>query len=290
MQTIQRVSLSIFLLLLFSLQFSCTAERQANQATNQSDRAKTQVHGHGGSFKGCAACVAINKSNAPVETNIHSVRLSKEYETAFKDNHAISSPNHFKSPILNLLKRLNSVADITRVNTIVVAGCDTIILKNGDKIGAKISEIGISEIKYKKCDYTDGPTYTMRKSDVFMVKYPNGSSEIFADSRAGEKPKDPENNTPEKNELTNSEKYVKGQIDASQNHLSGAWFLAGLFLALIGVLIAALSNPSPWSGDSELSGDLAYREGYKKEARRMNTSSAATGWFAWLIILLLILL
>ena len=37
-------------------------------------------------------------------------------------------------------------------------------------------------IKYKKFDNPDGPVYTLKKSEVFMIKYPNGNKDVFNDS------------------------------------------------------------------------------------------------------------
>lgn len=60
--------------------------------------------------------------------------------------------------------------------------CDIITLKNGEDIKVKILEIGTSEIKYKRCDNLQGPTITVRKSEVFSIKYPNGTKEIISKS------------------------------------------------------------------------------------------------------------
>jgi len=57
--------------------------------------------------------------------------------------------------------------------------CDIIIMRNGDEIKAKVSEIGYDFIKYKRCDNPDGPQYTVQKSEVFMIKYPNGTKDII---------------------------------------------------------------------------------------------------------------
>jgi TM2 domain-containing membrane protein YozV len=59
-----------------------------------------------------------------------------------------------------------------------LAECDLLILKSGEEIKSKITEIGSSEIKYKKCDNPEGPTYSINKSEVLMIKYPNGTNEI----------------------------------------------------------------------------------------------------------------
>jgi hypothetical protein len=58
---------------------------------------------------------------------------------------------------------------------------DLILKKNGDEINAKVQEIGVTEIKYKKSDNLNGPVYTLLKSEVFMVKFENGTKEIFTE-------------------------------------------------------------------------------------------------------------
>ena len=64
-------------------------------------------------------------------------------------------------------------------NKPVPPGCDQIVLRNGDVIDAKIKEVGVNEIKYKKCDRQDGPDYTISKRDVLSIKYSNGEVERF---------------------------------------------------------------------------------------------------------------
>tara|TARA_B110000003_G_C16529485_1_gene488334 strand:+ start:97 stop:975 length:879 start_codon:yes stop_codon:yes gene_type:complete len=56
---------------------------------------------------------------------------------------------------------------------------DNIILRDGNEIGAKILEINVDNIKYKKHSNQDGPTYTKNINDIFMIKYQNGEKEIF---------------------------------------------------------------------------------------------------------------
>lgn len=57
--------------------------------------------------------------------------------------------------------------------------CDNIILTDGTEIPAKVTEIGINEIKYKRCSQKDGPTIVLAKSDVLMIRYTDGSKDIF---------------------------------------------------------------------------------------------------------------
>jgi ataxin-1/HBP1 module (AXH) protein len=58
--------------------------------------------------------------------------------------------------------------------------CDVVTLKNGDEINARISGISKKEIKFKKCEEVNGPTYTLRKSEVFMIKFRDGTKTIFS--------------------------------------------------------------------------------------------------------------
>jgi cytochrome c biogenesis factor len=59
---------------------------------------------------------------------------------------------------------------------------DIITLKNGDDIRALVQEVGEVDVKYKKFDNPNGPNYTLRKSEISMIKYANGSKDVFADN------------------------------------------------------------------------------------------------------------
>jgi hypothetical protein len=59
---------------------------------------------------------------------------------------------------------------------------DIITLKNGDEIRAKVQEIGLSDVKYKKYDNLAGPTYTLLKTEILLIKYENGEKDIFKDA------------------------------------------------------------------------------------------------------------
>lgn len=65
----------------------------------------------------------------------------------------------------------------------LLAACDTIKLKNGETIIAVVNEIGTNEIKYKKCDNLTGPTYSLKRSDIYMIQYANGSSDFFGNEK-----------------------------------------------------------------------------------------------------------
>lgn len=56
---------------------------------------------------------------------------------------------------------------------------DIITLKNGEEIMAIVNEVDLNTIKYRKFDNQAGPVYTVNKADVFMIKYENGTKDVF---------------------------------------------------------------------------------------------------------------
>ena len=63
-----------------------------------------------------------------------------------------------------------------------VAGCDTVILRKGNSIVVRVLEVGRDQIKYKKCNNPDGPLYSMGISEIYMIKYNNGTRDFFDQS------------------------------------------------------------------------------------------------------------
>jgi hypothetical protein len=95
---------------------------------------------------------------------------------------------------------------ITGLFCLSLSAQDTIVKSNGDLISAKITEITGTEIKYKKFDFQDGPTYSEWKSNIKMIKYSNGLKEEFKDQ--------PQiNNNQNENNQNNSD-YYGGSVAA----------------------------------------------------------------------------
>lgn len=86
---------------------------------------------------------------------------------------------------------------------------DIITTKTGEDILAKITEISNSEVKYKKFDNLDGPLYTMLKSDILMIRYENGSKEIFNE--------EPKSNAVPPSNPSNPNLQPQGQLNAESS-------------------------------------------------------------------------
>ena len=107
-----------------------------------------------------------------------------------------------------------------------LAAQDTIRKKDGTEIAVKVLEINSSEIKYKRFDYLQGPTYSVSVSEINLIKYPNGSIEEFNKStlekNTNNKPTNSEilNGTVKTNyptgELLSETPYENGKINGIQ--------------------------------------------------------------------------
>lgn len=56
---------------------------------------------------------------------------------------------------------------------------DIIIFTNGSEHEAKIVEVSDAEVKYKTWNNLEGPTWVKKTNDIFMIKYENGTKQVF---------------------------------------------------------------------------------------------------------------
>jgi hypothetical protein len=114
-----------------------------------------------------------------IDTDRVNRQLKMEYLnnlTASINPSLISSMKRIPVATQNISKPTLSVKAMVKSSQ---TACDSIILKPGNIITGKILEIGLSEIKYRECENLDGPVISILKSDVFVIKYPNGTRDYF---------------------------------------------------------------------------------------------------------------
>jgi len=132
-------------------------------------------------------------------------------------------------------------------------GCAEIILRNGDIISAVVEEVGVTEISYRKCENLTGPIYKILKSEVFLIKYENGSKDVFKEEEKEEKsvPASAENslNEEEGKKVSVDEKEIEeestGVISILSLVFGGLAFLvwalastgSGIALGLVGMVL-----------------------------------------------------
>ena len=56
---------------------------------------------------------------------------------------------------------------------------DTIYKRTGDVVPAKILEINIKDVSYKRADLLDGPLFIINKNEIEKIKYANGAVDVF---------------------------------------------------------------------------------------------------------------
>lgn len=59
---------------------------------------------------------------------------------------------------------------------------DIITLKTGEIIRAKVTEVGVNEVKYYKTGNLQGPLYVTSKADVALIVYTNGMKDVFTNA------------------------------------------------------------------------------------------------------------
>ena len=56
---------------------------------------------------------------------------------------------------------------------------DILYLSNGDKLSAKITEINPTDVKYKDFTNLNGPTYVISNSELVLIQYSNGTTQVI---------------------------------------------------------------------------------------------------------------
>ncbi len=171
---------------------------------------------------------------------------------------------------------------------------DIITKKSSEDIQAKVTEVTTTEIKYKKFDNQSGPTFTILKSDVLMIRYENGSKDIFTETP----------NTSVANTSSSGDMQIKGKQDANVNYKgkkSGAGWTAATSIVLsplfglIPAVACASSEPSDENlnyKDAELMKNNTYNQAYTEQAHKIKKRKVWTnygiGSGAWLLLILLL--
>jgi len=77
------------------------------------------------------------------------------------------------------LRKVVAIAICLAGSSVTLSAQDVITLKNGDDIKAIVQEVGIDDVKYKRFDNPNGPNYMLKKAEILMIRYENGSKDVF---------------------------------------------------------------------------------------------------------------
>ena len=165
---------------------------------------------------------------------------------------------------------------------------DILTKKNGEELTVKVTEVNQMDIKFKKTDNLTGPTFVISKSDVFMIKYENGSKDIFT----------------EVSNTNNSDMQRRGKEDAIMNYEgknSGAGgtavtvVLTSPLIGLIPAIACSSTEPSDQNlkyTNRELMKNIDYNTAYTEQAHKIKKrkiwSAFGIGSAVWLVVVLLL--
>lgn len=77
------------------------------------------------------------------------------------------------------MKRFILILSFVLAGVTAISAQDLIVKKNGEDQQAKILEVGQNEIKYRKWDNLEGPIYSIPVSEILLIRYENGTNEVF---------------------------------------------------------------------------------------------------------------
>ena len=137
-------------------------------------------------------------------------------------NRVMEAGNHFKNGASpksqmsrgSIMYKILLCFAVFCVNVVNAIAQDIVTLKNGEDIQALVQEIGDVDVKYKKFDNPNGPNYTLKKSEIFMIRYANGSKDVFVDNATPVPTAIP---TPAQTEI---QQITKRQVETSLEPLS----------------------------------------------------------------------
>lgn len=118
-----------------------------------------------------------NFTLSDVEVPTAAIHLSVDETTT----ELLAGADVFRPVTKSLLSPLKFTKDMVS-KPILADSCDNIILNSGTQIRGKVIEIGLEDLKYKRCDNLNGPIVVLPKYFVFMVQYANGQTENFKQS------------------------------------------------------------------------------------------------------------
>jgi len=130
----------------------------------------------------------VNRVHPKAKSTVDTHKSAKNYKIApatdvktsipLRSGDALISAN-LQGEVENFPAKKNTSLSQTYEQT---DSCDVLIFRDGSEISAKIIEVGITAVTYKRCDNPEGPTYSTFKRDLFMIKYANGSREVIKES------------------------------------------------------------------------------------------------------------
>ena len=155
----------------------------------------------------------------------------------------------------------------------LVSAKDVIVLKNAETVEAKILEVTSNEIKYKRLNNLNGPTFSVNISEVSTVVYENGDVESFA-KKASVKEENTASSEPVKNEVETKSEVNKlphieyGKVLLPNGKRRRRYHGGGMYM-------------KSREFESYLQANCYEAYKYYRKASNLSTVGLVTVWFCW---------
>lgn len=154
---------------------------------------------------------------------------------------------------------------------------DLLTKRNGEEVKVKVTEVTSTDVRYKVYDNQEGPVYTLSKTEVFSVKYQNGTKDIFAEQSAAPTTGNSQN------------MFAQGKSDAITNYRAykpagTGTLVTGLVSPLLGLVPAIACSLTPPKEEnlgytnSELMKNADYRNGYTQGSKKIKSRKVWSNW------------
>ena len=160
---------------------------------------------------------------------------------------------------------------------------DTLTMRSGENIIVKIIEVGSNEVKYKKIENFNGPIFATLKSDLYLIRYENGSKDDF--STIGKSTNTQELYTQGYNDAI---KYYKSyKVTGNSVLIASAFPMYGFMFGGATAALTSLAEPSDENldyPDMSLMKNEYYAKGYKTAAKNIKRKKILTNFLTGLTI------
>ena len=156
---------------------------------------------------------------------------------------------------------------------------DVLTKKSGDDILAKVLEVTSTEVKYKKFDNQSGPIFTILKSELLMVRYENGTKDLFNETKKIESIVTLDRDLFREGQADAS-KYYKGYKGAGTTVMATSLLLSPL-VGLIPAALCSTADPKEENlnyPSTDLMKKAEYAEGYNQKAKKIKQGKVWTNW------------
>jgi len=200
----------VFIILLFLVSFSCSVKKRSYRkgyyidwVFNKKDNKKQ------------ASVVKSSELKEEVPTEVDEVKI-------FSSEEVLASV-HEKNSLKTELKKKKQTDFFNEE-------CgDIITFKKGETVKAKVLEIGVSEIKYKRCDNLEGPLIVVNKKDIYSIKYLSGHEDHFF-------------NEPVKKETSETGKKETHPLAIAAIACTAGILIFNVFAAIAALIIASIAK------------------------------------------------